>query len=127
MEGAGGVGGLLLVVDTGSAHFYAYDGNGNVSATVSGGDGTITATYEYDPLGKVLRETGSYARTNPYRFSTKYTDADTDLVYYGYRYYNPSVGRWLSRDPTWESEGFTTCIRFRGQETARLTVLDSEG
>ena len=105
MEGAGGVGGLLMAWDGSSAHFYAYDGNGNVSATVSGGDGTITATYEYDPFGKVLRETGSYAKTNPYRFSTKYTDADTDLVYYGYRYYNPSVGRWPNRDPIGEAGG----------------------
>ena len=53
----------------------------------------------------MLRETGSYAHTNPYRFSTKYTDADTDLVYYGYRYYNPSVARWPNRDPIGERGG----------------------
>jgi RHS repeat-associated protein len=35
----------------------------------------------------------------PYRFSTKYTDGETGLVYYGYRYYAPEMGRWLSRDP----------------------------
>jgi RHS repeat-associated protein len=29
----------------------------------------------------------------------KYLDDETDLVYYGHRYYNPSTGRWLSRDP----------------------------
>ena len=33
------------------------------------------------------------------RFSTKYYDAETDLYYYGYRYYSPSLGRWISRDP----------------------------
>lgn len=35
--------------------------------------------------------------------STKYWDEDTKLAYYGYRYYGPGVGRWLSRDPlgTW--------------------------
>jgi len=31
--------------------------------------------------------------------STKYTDSETGLLYYGYRYYLPVVGRWLSRDP----------------------------
>ena len=31
--------------------------------------------------------------------STKYTDQETGLVYYGYRYYSPGLGRWLSRDP----------------------------
>jgi RHS repeat-associated protein len=39
------------------------------------------------------------AKLNPFRFSTKYDDDETDLLYYGYRYYNPSTGRWLSRDP----------------------------
>ena len=33
------------------------------------------------------------------RFSTKYYDAEADLYYYGYRYYSPSLGRWISRDP----------------------------
>ena len=31
--------------------------------------------------------------------STKYTDSETGLLYYGYRYYVPEVGRWVSRDP----------------------------
>jgi RHS repeat-associated protein len=35
----------------------------------------------------------------------KYLDDETDLVYYGYRYYNPSTGRWLSRDPIREEVG----------------------
>jgi RHS repeat-associated protein len=41
----------------------------------------------------------------PYRFSTKYTDGETGLVYYGYRYYAPEMGRWLSRDPIAETGG----------------------
>ncbi len=35
----------------------------------------------------------------------KYCDDETDLVYYGYRYYNPSGGRWLTRDPLQEDGG----------------------
>ena len=31
--------------------------------------------------------------------STKYLDKETGLYYYGYRFYNPSLGRWPSRDP----------------------------
>jgi len=38
------------------------------------------------------------AEVNPFRFSTKYQD-ETGLLYYGYRYYDPSTGRWNSRDP----------------------------
>jgi RHS repeat-associated protein len=45
------------------------------------------------------------AKANPFRFSTKYQDDETDLVYYGYRYYSASMGRWLSRDPIEEWGG----------------------
>jgi len=45
------------------------------------------------------------AKANPFRFSTKYQDDETDLIYYGYRYYNPSTGCWLGRDPIQEKGG----------------------
>ncbi len=45
------------------------------------------------------------AKANPFRFSTKYQDDETDLLYYGYRFYNGSTGRWLSRDPIGEKGG----------------------
>jgi len=45
------------------------------------------------------------AKLNPFRFSTKYQDDETGLVYYGYRYYDPGTGRWLSRDPIGERGG----------------------
>ncbi len=51
------------------------------------------------PFGEVIRATGPMAKANPFRFSTKYQDDDTDLLYYGVRYYTASSGRWLSRDP----------------------------
>jgi RHS repeat-associated protein len=42
---------------------------------------------------------------NPFRFSTKYQDEETDLVYYGYRYYNAGTGRWFGRDIIGETGG----------------------
>ena len=50
------------------------------------------------PFGEVVKKTGA-ASSVPFRFSTKYQDDETVLLYYGYRYYQPSVGRWASRDP----------------------------
>lgn len=61
------------------------------------------------PFGEVIRATGPLANTNPFRFSTKYQDDETDLLYYGYRYYNPSTGRWISRDPLGERGGINLC------------------
>jgi len=106
MEGAGGVGGLLwMTVPSGAnagTYCCAYDANGNVMALVGLTDGTVTARYEYGPFGELLRATGPMAKANPFRFSTKYQDDETDLLYYGYRFYNASTGRWLSRDPLGE-------------------------
>jgi RHS repeat-associated protein len=44
--------------------------------------------------------------TNPFRFSTKYQDDETDLLYYGHRYLSVTRGGWLSRDPIEEEGGF---------------------
>jgi RHS repeat-associated protein len=106
LQGAGGVGGLLLVNDTAKGlHFPCFDGNGNVAALVKASDGTVQANYEYGPFGEVIRATGPMAKANPFRFSTKYQDDETDLLYYDFRYYNAGTGRWLSRDPIGEPGG----------------------
>ncbi len=106
MQGAGGVGGLLMVnAGTNGVHFPAYDLNGNVMGLVNATNGMISAKYEYGPFGEVFCSVGDMAKVNPFGFSTKYTDNETDLVYYGYRYYSPALGRWLSRDPIEEKGG----------------------
>jgi RHS repeat-associated protein len=72
---------------------------------INASGGAIDAHYEYDPYGNSIVATGSQAAGNPYRFSTKYLDGQTGLYYYGYRYYDPTTGRWLSRDPSEENGG----------------------
>lgn len=109
-QGAGGVGGLLFTAHHGSGsspavHTVCYDGNGNVTALASAATGTLTAYYDYDAFGSTLRATGPAALANSYRFSTKPVDEETGLVYYGYRWYHPELGRWLSRDPIGEAGG----------------------
>jgi RHS repeat-associated protein len=139
LQGAGGVGGLLAVSDQStinsspSSHFAAYDGNGNVTALVNANDGTLSAQYEYGPFGEVIRATGAMAKANPFRFSTKYQDDETDLLYYGYRYYNASTGRWTSRDPLNEKGGpdlycfALNAPTFRVDKLGRVTIhLDKD-
>ena len=104
--GAGGVGGLLMIKDGTKTYFPAYDGNGNLSALLDSADGSLDAKYEYGAFGEPLRVGGTaIAADNPFRFSTKYTDTESGLVYYGFRYYSPSLGRFLNRDPIGELGG----------------------
>ncbi len=104
MQGAGGVGGLLMIQDGTDEYFPIYDGSGNITGLYDE-NGNVDAAYEYDAYGRIVKQSGSYADENPFRFSTKYTDAETNLVYYGYRYYNPRLGRFLNRDPIGEYGG----------------------
>ncbi len=109
MQGAGGVGGLLAMTVCGGSNTgtydYAYDGNGNVTGLINATNNSIAAQYEYDAFGNPLRSTGVLASSNPFQFSTKYYDLETRLNYYGYRYYDAGVGRWLSKDPIEERGG----------------------
>jgi len=117
VDGAGGIGGLL-----GRSHgyssgswtyhnFYHSDGNGNVTALVNS-SGTLQASYIYDPYGRHLSGTGTLLTSNVMRFSSKpwvsflSSSATSGLYYYGYRFYDPYLQRWLNRDQVDESTPF---------------------
>lgn len=104
-EAQGAPGTLRMISDNNGVYFPAYDPNGNVMGLVKATDGTVCAQYEYLPYGELAMATGTMASSNPIRFSTKYRDNETGLYYYGYRYYSPDMGRWLSRDPIEEQGG----------------------
>jgi len=99
LQGAGGIGGLLSAADIEKAYYYLYDANGNVCQMLSMIDRSIIAHYEYDPFGNEIVILGAEAHNNPYRFSTKYFNEENHFYYYGGRYYDPEMGRWMSRDP----------------------------
>jgi RHS repeat-associated protein len=105
LQDAGGVGGLLATIDNGKAYYYCYDANGNVGQMIDSSDGTVAAHYQYYPFGELRRAEGVYWEENWFRFSTKYFDTETNLYYYGYRYYESVMGRWLNRDPIEEIGG----------------------
>jgi RHS repeat-associated protein len=98
LQGAGTIGGILCASLNWTQAFYFFDANGNVS-DLADPNGTSLAHYEFDPYGNTIAAIGTHAAANPFRFSTKYTDEETGLVYYGYRYYSSQLGRWLNRDP----------------------------
>jgi RHS repeat-associated protein len=100
-HGAGGIGGFLAFTDISSTvtrHFACYDGSGNIIALVKL-DGSTSAQYEYGPFGEIVRASGAIALSNPFRFSTKFADDESNLIYYGSRYLTPTTGCWPNRDP----------------------------
>ena len=103
-QGAGGVGGLLAVSLDGVFHLPCYDHNGNIVCYVLE-TGAIAAQHVYDPYGGVIESSGPFVGRFSFGFSTKYHDRETGLVAYQRRFYSPSLGRWLNRDPIEENGG----------------------
>ena len=111
--------------------FYAFDGNKNVSDVfyrmTSNG---IGAHYDYAPFGGTTRTHSDSSASfdivalNPFRFSSEYYDSELDLVYYNFRHYSPSLGRFLSRDPI-EEQGGWNLYAFVGNHV--LIAIDSLG
>ena len=69
---------------------------------------------------------GAIARDNPFRFSTKFCDEETGLSYYGYRFYDPTKGRWMSRDPIGERGGKNLYVLLNNQSTIHVDYLGLE-
>ncbi|MBN1187106.1 MAG: RHS repeat-associated core domain-containing protein [Bacteroidales bacterium] len=110
LQDAGGVGGILTVLNSGVTYNFLYDANGNVGQLIASSDGSLAARYEYDPFGKEVVAVGAMADANLFRFSTKYYDDETSLYYYGYRYYSTNLGRWINRDPIEERGGINLYV-----------------
>ncbi len=63
----------------------------------------IRSTYTYTPFDSITA-TGDV--TQPIQWSRENYDNELALVYYNYRHYNPTDGRWINRDPIAEQGGW---------------------
>lgn len=70
---------------------------GSVRLVVNAANGAIVQAMEYNERGEVLSDTSPGFQ--PFGFAGGLYDTDTKLVQFGARGYDPSIGRWLSKDP----------------------------
>lgn len=105
-QGAGGIGGLLCRYDheSGKPALYHADGGGNIT-TLADTNGFVQARYLYDPFGKVISSFGLLSDVNTMQFSSKELHRPSALSYYGYRWYDANLQRWVNKDPIKESGG----------------------
>ena len=95
----GDIGATVAVEIEGTAYAPLHDFLGNIIALISQ-DQTIAESYQMDAFG---REKNPNTSLNPWRFSSKRSIGG--LVYFGLRFYDPSLGRWLTPDPSGFADG----------------------
>ena len=80
------------------------DERGSVRLVVNSNDGSIAQRIDYDVWGNVFLDTNPGFQ--PFGFAGGLYDPDTSLVRFGARDYDPSIGRWLDKDPIKFDGGF---------------------
>ena len=73
---------------------------------------------------RVCTPENAYPRFRDAILSTKYFDDETELAYYGYRYYSPEMGRFISRDPIGERS--KKSLAWKISEASKTRLLTDE-
>ena len=94
--------GIAGVKYNGNIYFYRKDAQGNIMALLDS-NGAVVVEYKYDAWGNHEAEVANeafvaLAEINPYRYRGYYFDEETGLYFLQTRYYDPEVGRFISRD-----------------------------
>ncbi|MCZ7591084.1 MAG: RHS repeat-associated core domain-containing protein [Kiritimatiellae bacterium] len=85
------------MVTTGNLYRIITDHLGSVRLVVDAQTGAVAQRMDYDEWGSVLEDTNPGFQ--PFGFAGGLYDPDTGLTRFGYRDYDPMIGRWLARDP----------------------------
>jgi RHS repeat-associated protein len=114
----------------------------SVTALVNNSSGSIAERYSYDHFGKrtIYAANGTTARTvsshkNPYGYTSRRHDDETELMYYRARYYDPGTGEFISQDPLEYVDGMSQYRAYfvpgtvdpEGEKCTKGTPCDATG
>jgi RHS repeat-associated protein len=71
-----------------------YDHRGSTVCLIDLQSRSVFETYHYSAFGAIIENASC-----PWQFAGKRFDPETGLIYFGARYYDSSLGRWLTPDP----------------------------
>jgi len=81
----------------GAKYYLTYDQVGSLRV-VANASGSVVKKIDYDSFGNILADSNP-AFIIPFGFAGGLYDKNTGLVRFGYRDYDPDVGRWTAKDP----------------------------
>jgi RHS repeat-associated protein len=122
-----GLGGLPLEQITSKTTSYYHQDRIGSTRAITSSNGSVASTYTYDAYGNVTGSTGTLS--NPLQYAGQYTDAESGLQYDRARYYDPTVGGFLSRDPaaaaTRQPYGYVANSPVNGSDPSGLGLLEA--
>jgi RHS repeat-associated protein len=105
----------------GSTFFYHQDGLASVTE-LTDSTGSTARSYAYDVWGNLLDQTGTIE--NPYTYTGRELDTESGLYYYRARSYDPTLGRFLLKDPAGLGKGTSQYLYVDGNPA---TLIDPDG
>ena len=93
--------GVELFKTGGQTSRYTKSYRGDVTAVTTGDTKT---EYFYDAFGN--KQTDTDTSTNPFEYCGEYFDDETGLIYLRNRYYDPTIGRFITEDPARDGENW---------------------
>ena len=93
--------GVELFKTGGQTSRYTKSYRGDVTAVTTGDTKT---EYFYDAFGN--KQTDTDTSTNPFEYCGEYFDDETGLIYLRNRYYDPTIGRFITEDPIRDGENW---------------------
>jgi RHS repeat-associated protein len=111
--------------------YYTNDANMNVTALVDE-SGTVVERYAYDPYGERTVLDGDWSTdadgvsdvNNALGHQGLHLDSESALYYNRNRYYSPSLGRFITRDPLGYVDGMSV---YEYRKSSRSATADPEG
>ncbi len=95
----------VAMTSAGITYYLTYNQVGSLKL-VADSSGNVVKRIDFDSFGNILNDSDP-TFSIPFGFAGGLHDKDTGLVKFGYRDYDPEVGRWTAKDP----------IRFAGGDT----------
>ncbi|MEZ6186475.1 MAG: HYR domain-containing protein [Planctomycetota bacterium] len=119
----------LCRMDRDGGQFYAHQNARADVVAVSDATGAVVEQRFFDDYGQVF-DTAKQGTTlsavgNPYGFQGRRLDPETGLYYFRNRYYSPSEGRFIQRDPVWDAGNVGGQYSFAG--SGPLSRMDPSG
>ncbi len=111
----------LEEVQSGTAAYYEADGLGSITSLTTAA-GTVANTYTYDSFGNQTASTG--AVSNRFFYTSRESVPKSGLYYYRARYYDPSIGRFISEDRLGLSGGINFYLYSRNRP---MNLTDPSG